>query len=410
MPSMSMETEDGTSYAVTGGDRVADTIRQLDADANSFAILSRGDAEYLQAARYPDGSWSLEYRDGSAQAHFAAIDRDLGVERIAEAFSAYATQGDFKARFAWQVFSADFFDEEPRRAPLTEAEQTQARMLTALYGLEFPNSLLQFHAFISGPDRELWEEARSALGLSVTGPLDVLKRVEDGDEVKPLADILLHWRFYRDPPEFFSTLHGDVDGLHWGLLLDCPEQGFRGAASYYNNDGDLIRIYGGLFDAVFQRAGDIVSELDERIEDDPQEEDYYRAGAKKIVAFTRALRAFVVERRIPLWESSARRVTSVTGLGAVLPADAKSVVSEAGDSTAARVEALLKACKQGRPGGALLLGRELWHFGGDTRSEDAYQLLRAAYAALGRDVLIRVLDAHYQGRDRKSVDLLGKGA
>ena len=55
------------------------------------------------------------------------------------------------------------------------------------------------------------------------------------------APITLHYRYDRDLPEFFTCLHGDTDGLHWGLLWDEPVHGFRGAASYYKKVGDAIQ-------------------------------------------------------------------------------------------------------------------------------------------------------------------------
>ena len=52
------------------------------------------------------------------------------------------------------------------------------------------------------------------------------------------------------PPEFFTRVHSNTDGLRWGLPRDEPALGFRGTASFYDNDSDAIQVYRGLFDAL----------------------------------------------------------------------------------------------------------------------------------------------------------------
>ena len=74
--------------------------------------------------------------------------------------------------------------------------------------------------------------------------------------------------------------------------------------------------------------------------------------------------------------------------------------------TAQLVEAAKKACHDGHPGEALLLGHELhWysHTGVEEpaaiiRSEQAKELLALAYRALGRDALAEIAEVHHQHR------------
>ena len=54
--------------------------------------------------------------------------------------------------------------------------------------------------------------------------------------VVPHHSLLLHWRYYNDPPEFFTLLLGDMDGLHWGYYLDDSATQSGCVASYYTND------------------------------------------------------------------------------------------------------------------------------------------------------------------------------
>lgn len=49
-------------------------------------------------------------------------------------------------------------------------------------------------------------------------------------------DVRVHGRYYRDPPEFLTFMHGGTDGLHFGLWYDDGRT-CTGVASYYNNDG-----------------------------------------------------------------------------------------------------------------------------------------------------------------------------
>ena len=52
------------------------------------------------------------------------------------------------------------------------------------------------------------------------------------------------------------------------------------------------------------------------------------------------------------------------------------------------------------------LGKDLWAVGGERHTEYAYELLDAAYAALGREVLREVLRVHRANRELPSVDIL----
>jgi hypothetical protein len=133
---------------------------------------------------------------------------------------------------------------------LSEAKE----LLTRLYGVEFPDSLFLLHEFLAGLTAEEWPAYSLALGMEPIGPLQVLSLPEaELQGLKPSVPLVLHWRFDADVPEFFSCLKGDQDWLHWGLLLDEPANGFRGAASYFSNDLETMRVYPSLFGAVLKR-------------------------------------------------------------------------------------------------------------------------------------------------------------
>jgi hypothetical protein len=64
------------------------------------------------------------------------------------------------------------------------------------------------------------------------------------------------------------------------------------------------------------------------------------------------------------------------------------------------------ALRDGYPGTALKLGKDLWATPGERQRSLAWELLDAAYAALGRDVLRQVLDHHREHPHLPYVDIL----
>src|SRR4051794_7307114 len=128
-------------------------------------------------------------------------------------------------------------------------EQRMAR-LRAEYGIEFPEGLFRFWEFACrlAPLDPLNAFAE-ALGIVLVGPFEVLHGRFDGRV--PRRSLLLHWRYHDDPPEFFTALAGNTDGLHWGYFLDDPATGAGCVASYYARDAYELDTDGGtLFEAV----------------------------------------------------------------------------------------------------------------------------------------------------------------
>src|ERR1700733_5232905 len=103
------------------------------------------------------------------------------------------------------------------RGPPTSFDPLKDK-LEALYGIAFPDSLFLLHEFLRAYPQAERDEALGALGVRPTGVLQVLGRLAGGQGVSALKPIVLHYRSYSDPPEFFTCLHGNCDGLHWGLL------------------------------------------------------------------------------------------------------------------------------------------------------------------------------------------------
>ena len=287
------------------------------------------------------------------------------------------------------------------------------KWLRELYGLEFPDSLFALHEFLNGFGQGP-AVALNAVGLSPAGPLELLMR-RRADFQRPALDMVLHWRFYNDPPEFFTCLHGDTDGEHWGMLLDDPERGYRGVAAYFTKDVDDLRVYGGLLDAVLQRVDSRIEGIRENIEYDPGERAYYEKELSAAQRLGEELEAFIERERLPLDEARGDGVPSCTLLNAILPDGAYAPLSRPDEDVIellkrpADLEALAEEATQlarrGFPGGALLLGRALHYFCGPKHASNAHRLQRCAYDALGRTELVRIVDTHHAHRDLRTVDI-----
>jgi hypothetical protein len=303
------------------------------------------------------------------------------------------------------------------------------------WGLEPPESIFRFWAF----HRSLGAAERQALGddlwMSPAGVMDLFgdpdARPRDG------LDIRVHWRYYRDPPEFVTFMLGNTDGLHYGLLFDDGRT-CSGVGSYYNNDGGGIDTRAGTpleaLRAVLER---VWVDLDH--DDDPAYRDEVAAKRSRIALLRAALTAFETGDRPEVGMAyrdayeppfvppvDPDRITTLDGAGALVAGEtalgrpahngadeykfAKHMYALFEDTTALEdhVEDARRRCAAGDPAEALVLGRDLhWASGGDpVREAYANELLVMAYRALGRPALADIADAHHRHRALPDVDVL----
>jgi hypothetical protein len=300
--------------------------------------------------------------------------------------------------------------------------------LRRLYGFDFPEDLFRFWGFAQRlrplePLRALEEP----LGLHLVGPFEVL--AGRFDRRTPKLNILLHWRYYLDPPEFFTVLAGGGDGLHWGYYLDDPVAGPGGIASYYANDAFEMTADG---DTLFAAVRLFLEEHHAQAEQDHgsglmADEDFEEALAA-LAGFRVRLLPFATgddpqhgaayADRHQGRASRNERVVARTheGMGIVVPPGQYRPLSRTDarlwkylwktEDPADVVEEARQALRDGFPGTALKLGKDLWSVPGGRRTEYAYELLDAAYAALGRESLREVLRVHRENRELPSVDIL----
>jgi hypothetical protein len=68
---------------------------------NTFAILESEPGTYVQVALNRDGSFTLEYQEGTLDQHFEAT-RPVTLDELIRAFAAYAERRPWKSLFPWR--------------------------------------------------------------------------------------------------------------------------------------------------------------------------------------------------------------------------------------------------------------------------------------------------------------------
>jgi hypothetical protein len=301
------------------------------------------------------------------------------------------------------------------------------QQLREIYGFDFPDDFFRFWEFVNR--LQPLEPLKALLDLSIqlVGPFEIL--AGRFDHVTPRYSLLLHWRYSLDPPEFFTVLAGGGDGLHWGYYLDDPAAGRGCVASYYAYEAFEMSVDGDdLFEAVrlWLEEHQSDSELDHSyglIDDREYEEMLADVAASRqcLLAFgtkeRREVAAAYVDRYAG-WSFRRGEVIAETheNIGIVVPPESYRPLSRGDDGLWAHlcesddpvdvVTDARQALRDAFPGTALKVGKDLWAVGGERHKEYAYELLDAAYAALGREVLREVLRVHRVNRDLPSVDIL----
>jgi hypothetical protein len=309
---------------------------------------------------------------------------------------------------------------------LLSALQRREQLLS-LYGFDFPDDLFRFWVFANRlrPLDPLTAFAET-LGLTLVGPFEVLAGRFDGRS--PRFSPLLHWRYSLDPPEFFTVFAGDSDKLHWGYYLDDPPDGPGCVASYYANDAfELSTLGDDLFHAVRLEVEAQFHDCEEYRVEDPEHAADYEARLARLEGLRRAVRSYATadrpengERYVEKYQSAVARAPAVIartpdGMGVVAPPETYRPLSLADkklrsflrkhDDPREIVEEARQALRDGFPATALKLGKELWPLFGKQKAAYAYELLDAAYKALGRERLRQVLRIHREHRNLPSVDI-----
>jgi hypothetical protein len=301
-------------------------------------------------------------------------------------------------------------------------------LLRRLYGFDFPDDLFRFWEFANRlRPLEPLAALTNTCGIHLAGPFEVL--AGRFDRHTPRYSVLLHWRYTNDPPEFFTVLLGDTDGLHWGYYLDDPAAKVGCVASYYTNDAFELMIDGDtLFEALRLHLEQQHRDCLEYRDGDPANMRDYDATLSAIAELRGEVQRYETADRVEIGDEyvetytserhRAKRIVAKTqdGMGIVAPPESYRPLSLKDkklwktlwnqDDPAALVHEARQALQDGFPATALKLGKDLWAVGGERHTEYAYELLDAAYAVLGREVLREVLREHRAHRNLPLVDIL----
>jgi len=298
------------------------------------------------------------------------------------------------------------------------------QQLRERYGFDFPDDFFHFWEFVNRLQPLEPLTALDDFSIRLVGPFEVL--AGRFHRRTPRFSILLHWRYYLDPPEFFTVLAGDIDRLHWGYYLDDPSVGSGCIASYYASDAFDLSVDGdNLFEAVRLHLEQCYRDCEEYTEDAPdpkgeQERMRQLDGLReKLTRIATGKRGEIGAAYVDRYAGRSRRrplIRTQEGMGIVVAKELYRPLSRKdrklwsylyeSEDPADVVEEARQALRDGFPGTALKLGKDLWAVGGERHTAYAYELLDAAYAALGRDVLREVLRVHQANRDLPSVDIL----
>ncbi len=93
----------GAEHEDPGESEIREAIHALPGGHDSFAILSRDEEHYVQAAGGGAEGFILEFRAGGWEHHFRCLDTRLSAERVCEAFVEYARSGERPAAFQWEA-------------------------------------------------------------------------------------------------------------------------------------------------------------------------------------------------------------------------------------------------------------------------------------------------------------------
>jgi hypothetical protein len=283
---------------------------------------------------------------------------------------------------------------------------TPEQRICDVYGFDFPPDFFRFREFLAALPKGLLS------GTLEMHPEYPFKAAEGKRPSEHRSHPLWESRYFNDPPEFVTVMSGRIDGLHWGYYFDDPADGRAVVCHYWSSDSFEFGIDG---DNLFSAVRDVVerSERDflDYMEDEPDDRDDYERDLKRLEVIRSALGRFWGTDRPERgeeyldahggssWRKPAAETRDHTGvvvpkrLFRKLPGKDPSKVWD-WNPTAAEVAKLaakaMQLLRDGFPGAALKLGKDLWAY--PKHRAACYELLDAAYEALGRDHLRRLLD------------------
>jgi Uncharacterised conserved protein (DUF2228) len=241
---------------------------------------------------------------------------------------------------------------------MSRSKQKHQAKLTEIYGVYFPDSLFWLHDFIV-EQRDCDDPIDlEDIGLYPCGVLSLLLNFDDLDRVEFTGDPLLHYRYYRDVPEFFTYLNGDCDGQHWGMLLDKPVDGFQGVAMYWSNDGAEMTVYDGIFDALLGECEDSIDCHEDYLRYEEEMTDYSKQQIELCNKLKNRVENFLAINQLPRYEFRLLGLETSCGLDVI-----------SNENSANHQRKAIEIFKS---------GKNLWYSDGENRSDEAFELIKRA--------------------------------
>ncbi|XP_050297921.1 histone PARylation factor 1 [Anthonomus grandis grandis] len=119
--------------------------------------------------------------------------------------------------------------------------------------VDMPKDFYQFWSFCKSLKEKCPQEALKDVGLTLVGPFDVLAGKFFDIPEQSEENYLIHWRYFRDPPEFQTVIRGDDrTGYHIGYYRDSPKDMPVFLASNHANTDGVFKVQGdNIFAAVY---------------------------------------------------------------------------------------------------------------------------------------------------------------
>jgi hypothetical protein len=100
---VNLETGTGRKLTDPSASQIAEELAALSGGGDSFAVLSRDELTYIQAAGARSEGFVLEYQEGSIDQHYRSTEDNLHLSTVTDVFQLYAV-GDsaWRSRATWR--------------------------------------------------------------------------------------------------------------------------------------------------------------------------------------------------------------------------------------------------------------------------------------------------------------------
>ncbi|XP_014211078.1 histone PARylation factor 1 [Copidosoma floridanum] len=313
--------------------------------------------------------------------------------------------------------------DDKKIVPVDSYEEAK-KLIQKVFLVSMPNDFYKMYDFCSELNPSDPSNALKVADLKLVGPYDILNGLITQENANS-TQLLTHWRYYYDPPEFQTTIKGnDKEGLHFGYWRDRPSSDPIFVALNSSEVSHKIKPYA---ENIF---GAIVAYLEARLK---KANPFEKTGFTNLIA---KLKAYTKKHNINLDIQSTRMrsreknvvTRTIHGAGIVCPYNKKSQVGyrelsvsdndllkiikkindakgdakreEARSELADVVRLATIAGDECDFGTCLELGHNLLSSGSTHVQNAALAMLNIAYTQLDRQEFLKIFEAHMKNRKK----------